>query len=162
MCAQMIRGHRQARKTPPTTKPMNSRWMTTTTSAPAWYHMVSAHDAQRDLAVAAVLLDQREPQRQQGIDGLRRGRVAEERRLQPDGADEFLGGRPRLRIGGEEQVRAGHRGGEVLPAKGIERTDILGRWRGCREQRPAVELRRADPVHRVDYHLARQRRALLV
>src|ERR1700733_4407494 len=100
MCAQMIRGHRQARKTPPTTKPMNRRWMTTTTSASAWYHMVSAHDAQRDLAVAAVLLDQREPQRQQGS--------------------------------------------------------------GCREQRPAVELRRADPVHRVDHHLARQRRALLV
>ena len=33
--------------------------------------------------------------------------------------------------------------------------------RGVRDQRPAVELRRAHPVHRVDHRLARERRALL-
>src|SRR5215211_2292039 len=41
MCAQIIRGHRQVRKTPPTIKPMISRWTTTTKSAPARYHIKS-------------------------------------------------------------------------------------------------------------------------
>src|SRR5215203_1524155 len=41
MCAQMISGHRQVRKTPPTMKLMNSRWTTTTNSAPARYHISS-------------------------------------------------------------------------------------------------------------------------
>src|ERR1700750_2468581 len=39
MCAQTIQGHRQARNTPPMTKPMNSRWMTTRRSAAALYHI---------------------------------------------------------------------------------------------------------------------------
>src|SRR6266571_898681 len=41
MCAQTTRGHRQARKAPPTTKPMNSRWTTTTRSAAVRYHIWS-------------------------------------------------------------------------------------------------------------------------
>src|SRR5258707_3489976 len=41
MCAQAIRGQRQARKTPPTTKLMNSRWTTTIRSAATRYHIVS-------------------------------------------------------------------------------------------------------------------------
>src|SRR6266571_276094 len=40
-CAQTIRGHRQVRRTPPTTKPINSRWATTTRSAPARYNIFS-------------------------------------------------------------------------------------------------------------------------
>jgi hypothetical protein len=41
MCAQTIRGHRQAGKTPPTAKPADSRWTAITRSAPAGYHIVS-------------------------------------------------------------------------------------------------------------------------
>src|SRR5690348_15083964 len=48
---------------------------------------LSADDAQRELAVAAVLPDEREPQRQQGVDRRRRGRVTDVGRLEPGGAD---------------------------------------------------------------------------
>ena len=45
-CAQRIRGQRQARKTPPTTKLMNSKWTATTWSAAMRYpHLVTIRTA---------------------------------------------------------------------------------------------------------------------
>src|SRR6516164_5002115 len=62
-------------------------------------------DAQRDPAVSAVVPDQCEPQGQQGINGGAGTGVTGEERLQSHRGDEFLGGRARAGIGGEE-----HRG----------------------------------------------------
>src|SRR5262252_5040427 len=45
MCIQATFGQRQVRKEPKTTKPMNSRWTTTTASAATRYHTCSTLDA---------------------------------------------------------------------------------------------------------------------
>jgi pSer/pThr/pTyr-binding forkhead associated (FHA) protein len=118
-------------------------------------------DSQGDPAVPAVQPDQREPQRQQGVDGRRGVGVPDEGRLEPDGGDELLGHRPGVRRRREEQGRAGHRAGEVLPAERVEGAHVPRLRGGGGDQRAAVELRGADPVHGVDHDLPGQGRAVL-
>ena len=75
-------------------------------------------DAQGDPAVPAVVLDQGEPQGQQGIDRRAGAGIADEHGLESDRGDQFLGQWARAGIGGEEQDGARRRVGEILPAQG--------------------------------------------
>src|SRR6266568_2920706 len=90
--------------------------LNSTTRAPLTGHPAALpQDAQRELAVAAVTLHQREPERQERIDSPGCAGVADVDRTYPDSADELLGDGTRSGVGREEQVRARQRVGEVLP-----------------------------------------------